>query len=199
MSHVAYGYSSLAFYLCRMIQKTTSHQQTLPIAALTNTNTVFTYLEGVEEWVPINRWIIRDLDITEQVVVFRKRSNKLAEAGEILSDNRVLSLSNIFVFTAAQSSSCLHRFQAICHQHVLEAFCLKQGWDIFPVTVRNWCSELDSLISSHINLPLRDMKKLSRSYESIADHVDGKEGQELRKTTELLSTLMNTFSRWSDV
>ncbi|CDH60656.1 predicted protein [Lichtheimia corymbifera JMRC:FSU:9682] len=94
---------------------------------------IYDYLEGVEDWKPVGRWIIDDLDITEKLVLYRARSINLAKAGENLSDNRVLSLSNVFVLTANQSSSCVHRFEKSYHQHMLQAFTLKEGWHTFPV------------------------------------------------------------------
>ena len=90
---------------------------------------IINYMIDIDRsWEPLTRWNLHGLDITEKFQQFRNRSILLADAKHNISDNRILSLSNIFTITPCQSTSCLHRFSPTYYKSILKVIKRKQGF-----------------------------------------------------------------------
>ncbi|KAI9270467.1 hypothetical protein BDA99DRAFT_416573, partial [Phascolomyces articulosus] len=105
---------------------------------------VYDYISNsVAKWEPNEEWILDGLNITMALQKFRNRSFSMAKRDENLSDNRVLSLSNIFVITSDQARSSFHRFSPVYHDKIIGNYPLKTKWERLPLKARVWCDDTD--------------------------------------------------------
>lgn len=63
--------------------------------------------EGISEWAPQTRLIVKDFDVTEFLKKYRKRNLKIAKKVNDLSDLKLLSLSFIFLVDRYDESKCV--------------------------------------------------------------------------------------------
>ncbi|CDH52271.1 predicted protein [Lichtheimia corymbifera JMRC:FSU:9682] len=163
----------------------------------------YDYLADVDEdWAPAEHMIAEnDLDLTDKLMEYRHRSVELAKKEENLSDNRVLSLSNIFVITAEQHRSCLHRFQPMYHDAIMKIYTCKEGWITLPRLSRVWCASLDELVCANTDIPKRQLRQLVREYAACADADDNGNDEygdtDLQSMASLLGQLIQTFAAWN--
>ena len=141
---------------------------------------VYSYLENVDcEWDPVTRWKLnkkktiegkkKKIDITKVLVHFRDQTVNLAKKDHNLSDNRVLSFSNIFVITPDIAHSCLRRYPPRYYNAVTKAMDRKKDWHSIPFPVRTWCSQMDEVISAQKKFPLAKLRKMVRSFAEASD------------------------------
>ncbi|KAG2220326.1 hypothetical protein INT45_004011 [Circinella minor] len=122
---------------------------------------VVNYMVNVSRtWKPQTHWKIGTINITEKFQQFRSRSIFLSDAKQNLSDKRVLSLSNIFVITPYQLTSCLHRFEPNVYKAIVKNIKRKEFWPDLPFPVRTWCGMIDQMISRNDSLPVRKLYAL---------------------------------------
>ncbi|KAI9275957.1 hypothetical protein BDA99DRAFT_588984 [Phascolomyces articulosus] len=89
---------------------------------------VLDYMVNVDRcWEPPTYWTLNNLNITQKFQQFRNRSILFADAKHNTSDNRLLSLSNIFSITPSQSTSCLHRVHGSYYKSIVKLIKCKQG------------------------------------------------------------------------
>ena len=115
-------------------------------------------------WEPSIYWTLQNLNITQKFQQFRNRAILLADAKHNISDNRLLSLSNIFTITSSQSTSCLHRVHASYYKSIMKLIKRKQGWSSLPFPARIWCSMVDELIGRRDKLPVKKLYALIRKF-----------------------------------
>lgn len=130
---------------------------------------------------------------------FRERSFRLADADWNISDNRVLSLSNIFVVTPEQARSCTHRFPPVYHDKITKAYEFKEGWERLPVKARTWCSTFDEEIAANSSFPKKALRKLARNFGREADSDDDDNSDDdnpLVTIAALLNHLIGKFASW---
>ncbi|KAJ8661244.1 hypothetical protein O0I10_002993 [Lichtheimia ornata] len=133
-----------------------------------------------------------------QSIGYRNRSVDLAKMEVNLSDDGVLSLSNVFVITAEQHHSCLYRFLPSYHAMVIKMYTSKEDCISLPrLLSRDWCSSLDELICANSDIPKRQLRQLVREFAACADtDADDKDedgGTYLQSMAALLSQLLQTF------
>jgi hypothetical protein len=146
------------------------------------------------------RWLLDGIDITALFVRYRKRTIDLAENKENLTDNRVLSLRNVFVVTQHQQLSSFHRFATEYFKSVQKELKRKEGWESLPFVTRSWCAQLDEIISSNNNSSLRSLRRHIDSFETADneddDNVD--ENSVIYTFFSILNALVLRFEYWSD-
>ncbi|KAI7850360.1 hypothetical protein BDC45DRAFT_247474 [Circinella umbellata] len=172
-------------------------------------------------WKPQTHWKIGTINITEKFQQFRSRSIFLSDAKQNLSDNRVLSLSNIFVITPYQATSCLHRLEPNAYKAIVKNIKRKEFWPDLPFPVRTWCGMIDQMISRNDSLPVRKLYALVRNFGDASDtafeeddyddedqeteeredddnnaHVNNEEIDDFLLTTNILYNLIGTFRNW---
>ncbi|KAI7853066.1 hypothetical protein BDC45DRAFT_606952 [Circinella umbellata] len=126
---------------------------------------VLNYMVNVDRcWEPSTYWTVQNLNITQKFQEFRNQSILLADAKHNISDNRLLSLSNIFSITPSQSTSCLHRVPASYHKSIMKLIKRKQGWAPLPFPARTWCCMVDELIGRRDKLPVKKLYALIRKF-----------------------------------
>lgn len=131
---------------------------------------VIDYMVDVDRtWQPQSHWEYGSLSITEKFEQFRHRSILLSEAKHNLSDNRVLSLSNVFVITPYQATSSLHRYEPRYYKEIVKNIKRKGYWPDLPFPVRTWCGMVDQLIGRSSNLPVRKLYALVRHFGDASD------------------------------
>ncbi|KAG2223514.1 hypothetical protein INT45_000834 [Circinella minor] len=126
---------------------------------------VLNYMVNVDRcWEPSTYLTLQNLNITQKFQEFRNRSILLADAKHNISDNRLLSLSNIFSITPSQSTSCLHRVHPSYYKSIMKLIKRKQGWASLPFPARTWCSTVDELIGRRDKLPVKKLYALIRKF-----------------------------------
>lgn len=133
-----------------------------------------------------------------QSIEYRNRSVDLAKMEENLSDDGVLSLSNVFVITAEQHHSCLYRFLPSYHAMVIKMYAFKEDCISLPrLLSRDWCSSLDELICANSDIPKRQLRQLVREFGAYDDadaHDNEEDGDtDLQAMAALLGQLVHTF------
>ncbi|KAI7848795.1 hypothetical protein BDC45DRAFT_299076 [Circinella umbellata] len=112
---------------------------------------IYDYLNNVDKvWQPLKHWSLNNLDISIVLVLYRNRSIHLASLENNLTDNRVLSLSNVFVVGLEQENSCFHLFKKQYYEAVTKQYKAKQDYELLPFLARKWCSLFDEVVSSNV-------------------------------------------------
>ena len=171
---------------------------------------IYDYLNNVDKvWEPLKHWSLNNLDISSVLVLYRNRSIHLASLENNLTDNRVLSLSNVFVVGLEQENSCFHLFEKHYYEAVTKQYKAKQDYELLPSLARKWCSLLDEVISSNVKFQKSRLRTMARNFADEADELHennngNEEGDDedkedsLQLCTELIERMVPIFGSWSD-
>jgi hypothetical protein len=148
-------------------------------------------------WLPRLDWVLNNADYTDMFQEYRERSLFLSVNKQNLSNNRVLSLSNVFVVSKNQPDSSIHRFRSTDFAYLRDYLNPKEDWEMLPPKARLWCSQLDQLIHSSDDFPIQESRKLIRDFEGELYPSDNADDR-LVMFCSILSKLMAAFDTWLD-
>ncbi|CAO3637363.1 unnamed protein product [Cunninghamella blakesleeana] len=145
-------------------------------------------------------WIINDINVSDLLMKYRIKSILGANLKKNINDNRILSLSFIFVLRYNHHTSSTRRLDVSIHQLLLDTMNIKKNWTSLPLIARTWCSQIDLAIAS---LPClrrsKELRKLIRQFSDEADTLDDdchEKNKDLIIVTKVLNDFTNKFTSW---